>query len=67
MSLFVLNSAFAFVTLREELGVPAVLIPSAVILGFFAVVFTNKDYFQPGVPSHAAEPGEPGRMPPGVP
>jgi hypothetical protein len=53
MSLFVLNSAFAFVTLREDLGVPAILIPTAVILGFIVVVFTNKDYFQPRVPSQA--------------
>ena len=51
MSLFVLNSLAAFVTLRDELGVPAILIPSAVILFFLAVVLVNKEHFQSRVPS----------------
>ena len=51
MSLFVLNSVAAFVTLRDELGVPAILIPSAVILFFLAVVLVNKEHFQSRVPS----------------
>ena len=45
MGIFILNSAVAYFTLRQELGLPQILIPSIASLVFLSVIFWKRDYF----------------------
>jgi hypothetical protein len=46
MGLFVLNSTVAFFTVRDELGLPQILIPTIAVLIFLSVIFWKRDYFE---------------------
>ncbi len=45
LGIFILNSAVAFITVREQLGLPLILVPTFVSIIFFAVIFWQRDYF----------------------
>lgn len=47
IGLFVLNNTVALFTVRAELGLPQILVPTLVSLVFFAVIFWKRDYFKP--------------------
>jgi len=44
---FVLNNTVALFTVRAELGLPQILVPTLVSLTFIAVIFWKRDYFKP--------------------
>ncbi len=46
IGLFILNNTVAFFTVREELGMPQILVPTAVGLIFLALIFWQRDYFR---------------------
>lgn len=44
--IFILNNTVAFLTVKEELGVPQILIPTIASLVFLAVIFWKRNYFK---------------------
>jgi len=55
IGLFILNSVIAFVAVREQLGVPQILVPAIVSAVFIAVIFWKRHYFEKaGKPDSAA-------------
>ena len=46
IGIFVLNGIVAFFTVREQLGIPQILIPTLVSTVFFAVIYRSKSYFK---------------------
>ncbi len=45
ISIFILNSTVALFTVREELGLPQLLVPTIASLIFLAVIFWKRNYF----------------------
>lgn len=45
IGIFILNSSVALFTVREELGLPQLLVPTIVSLVFLAVIFWKRNYF----------------------
>ena len=45
IGIFILNSTVALFTVREELGLPQLLVPTIVSLVFLAVIFWKRNYF----------------------
>lgn len=45
MGIFILNSVVAFFTVRAELGLPQILVPTVATLLFLAVIRSKQDYF----------------------
>lgn len=45
IGIFILNSVVAFFTVRDQLGLPQILVPTTVSLIFLAVIFWKRDYF----------------------
>ena len=43
---FILNNTVAFFTVKEELGLPQILVPTMASLVFLAVIFWRRDYFK---------------------
>jgi len=43
---FIFNNTVAFFTVREELGLPQILVPTMASLVFLAVIFWKRDYFK---------------------
>jgi len=43
---FILNNTIAFFTVREELGLPQILVPTIASLVFVAVIFWKQSYFE---------------------
>ena len=43
---FILNSTVALLTVREELGLPQLLVPTIASLIFLAVIFWKRNYFR---------------------
>ena len=46
MGIFILNSAVALFTVREELGLPQILVPATASLVFLAVIYWKRSYFK---------------------
>ena len=46
IGLFILNSTVALFTVREELGLPQLLVPTIASLIFLVVVFWKRNYFK---------------------
>lgn len=46
ISVFVLNSAVALFTVREQLGLMPILIPMLLNIVFLIIIFINKNYFE---------------------
>ena len=46
IGIFILNSTVALFTVREELGLPQILVPTIVSLIFLVVIFWKRNYFQ---------------------
>ena len=46
ISLFILNSAIAFFTVREQLGLVQILIPTIASVIFFIVIYNQRSYFK---------------------
>ena len=46
IAVFILNGAVAFFTVREQLGIPQILIPSIVNVIFFIVIYKTRSYFK---------------------
>lgn len=46
IGLFILNSTVALFTVREELGLPQLLVPTIASLIFLAVIFWKRNYFK---------------------
>lgn len=44
--IFILNNTVAFFTVREELGLPQILVPTIASLIFLAVIFCKRNYFE---------------------
>lgn len=47
LGLFILNGIVAFFTVRAQLGLPQILIPTLAAAIFFAVIYWKRDYFAP--------------------
>lgn len=47
-AIFILNSAVALFTVREQLGLTPILIPSLLNVVFFAVIYKKRSYFKKG-------------------
>jgi len=45
LGIFILNSAVAFFTAREQLGLPQILISTVASIIFFAVIYWKRGYF----------------------
>lgn len=45
IGLFIINSAVAFFTVRDQLGLPRILVPTIVSMMFLAVIFWKRAYF----------------------
>jgi len=45
MGIFILNSVVAFFTVRSELGLPQILVPTITTMVFMAVIRSKRDYF----------------------
>ena len=45
ISIFILNGAVALITVREQLGLPQILVPTTASMIFFAVIYWKRDYF----------------------
>ena len=43
--IFILNNLVAFITVREELGAPQILVPTIASLVFLAIIFWKRSYF----------------------
>lgn len=46
IGIFILNSTVALFTVREELGLPQILVPTVVSLIFLAVIYGQRNYFK---------------------
>ena len=46
IGIFILNSTVALFTVREELGLPQLLVPTIASLIFLAVIFWKRNYFK---------------------
>ncbi len=46
IGIFILNNTVALFTVREELGLPQLLVPTIVSLVFLAVIFWKRNYFE---------------------
>lgn len=46
IGIFILNSAVALFTVREELGLPQILVPTMVSIIFFVVIYWKRNYFE---------------------
>lgn len=46
ISVFILNSAVAFFTVREQLGLMQILIPTVASVIFFIVIYKKRSYFK---------------------
>ena len=46
IGIFILNNTVALFTVREELGLPQILVPTIVSSGFLAVIFWKRSYFK---------------------
>ena len=46
IGIFIINSVVAFFTVREELGLPQILIPMMTSLIFLAIIFWKRNYFK---------------------
>lgn len=46
IGIFILNSAVALLTLRDELGLPQILVPTIASMIFLAVIHWKRDYFR---------------------
>ena len=46
IGIFILNNTVALFTVREELGLPQILVPTIVSLIFLAVIFWKRNYFK---------------------
>ena len=46
IAVFILNGIVAFFTVREQLGIPQILIPSIVNVIFFIVIYKTRSYFK---------------------
>lgn len=46
IAVFILNGVVAFFTVREQLGIPQILIPSIVNIIFFIVIYKTRSYFK---------------------
>ncbi len=46
IGIFILNNTVAFFTVREELGLPQLLVPTIASLIFLAVIFWKRNYFK---------------------
>jgi len=46
IGIFILNSTVALFTVREELGLPQILVPTIASLVFLAVIFWKRNYFE---------------------
>jgi hypothetical protein len=44
--IFILNNTVALFTVREDLGVPQILVPTIASVIFLAVIFWKRDYFE---------------------
>lgn len=44
--IFILNNTIAFFTVREELGLPQILVPTIASLVFLAVIFWKRNYLE---------------------
>ena len=44
--IFILNNTVAFFTVRDELGLPQILVPTIASLIFLAVIYWKRDYFK---------------------
>lgn len=47
LGIFILNGVFAFFTVREQLGVPQILVPTVASGVFFAIIYWKRSYFAP--------------------
>ena len=45
IAVFIFNGIVAFFTVREQLGIPQILIPSIVNVIFFIVIYKTRSYF----------------------
>ena len=45
IGIFILNGAVALATVREQLGLPQILVPTAASFIFLAVIYWKRDYF----------------------
>jgi len=46
ISIFILNSAVALFTVREQLGLSQILVPTIVSIIFVLVIYTKRNYFK---------------------
>lgn len=46
IGIFILNSAVSLFTVREELGLPQILVPTMVSIIFFVVIYWKRNYFE---------------------
>ena len=46
IGIFILNNTVAFVTVRDVLGLPQILVPTAAGIIFLAVIFWQRSYFK---------------------
>ena len=46
IGIFILNNTVALFTVREELGLPQILVPTIASLIFLAIIFWKRDYFK---------------------
>ena len=46
IGLFMLNSTVAFFTVRDELGIPQILIPTVVSVIFIIIIYSKRNYFK---------------------